>query len=147
LVPGSSLPAGLSLSPNGIIYGTPSVDGPYSFALQVRDSATLQQTAQAVFTISITAAPDPAPAPLQIATSSLPSGNVGSSYVTFVTATGGSGGAITWGATGLPAGLNIASATGVISGTPTSAGVYSVVLTATQGTTVVNRTVTLTISP
>jgi hypothetical protein len=51
-------------------------------------------------------------------------------------ATGGNGNALTYGATSLPPGLSINSATGAITGTLTgqSAGIYSVTVTATDGT-------------
>jgi hypothetical protein len=49
-----------------------------------------------------------------------------------VHASGGSG-TFTWSATGLPAGLSIATGTGVISGTPTAAGTSTVTVTATSG--------------
>jgi O-glycosyl hydrolase len=46
----------------------------------------------------------------------------------------GSGQALSWSATGLPAGLSISPATGVISGTPTAAGASAVTVTATDTT-------------
>jgi O-glycosyl hydrolase len=46
----------------------------------------------------------------------------------------GSGQALRYGATGLPAGLSISASTGLISGTPTSAGTSTVTVTATDGT-------------
>jgi cellulase/cellobiase CelA1 len=45
-----------------------------------------------------------------------------------------SGQTLTYSASGLPAGLSINSATGLISGTPTTAGTDSVTVTATDGT-------------
>jgi uncharacterized protein (TIGR03437 family) len=66
--------------------------------------------------------------------SSLPAGQVGAAYAaTAVTAIGGSG-SYTWSATGLPAGLGIGAATGIISGTPTanSGSPYAVQVTATD---------------
>ncbi|HTU72333.1 MAG TPA: cellulose binding domain-containing protein [Trebonia sp.] len=46
----------------------------------------------------------------------------------------GSGQTLTYSASGLPAGLSINSATGLISGTPTTAGTATVTVTATDGT-------------
>jgi O-glycosyl hydrolase len=46
----------------------------------------------------------------------------------------GSGQTLTYSASGLPAGLSISSSTGLISGTPTTAGTSSVTVTATDGT-------------
>jgi uncharacterized protein (TIGR03437 family) len=81
---------------------------------------------------------------------SLPAGQVGVAYAaTTVTATGGSG-IYTWSATGLPAGLGIGSATGIISGTPTtnSGSPYAVQVTATDSNSARStRTYSLTINP
>ncbi len=59
------------------------------------------------------------------------SGTVGSPIASFtLSATGGTT-PYTWSATGLPAGVTIGSSTGTVSGTPTTAGTYSVTATAT----------------
>ncbi len=62
-------------------------------------------------------------------------------------ASGGDGGPYTWTATGLPPGLTIKSSDGVISGTPTETGGYSVTVTATDARhDVGSQTITITIS-
>jgi Putative Ig domain len=69
---------------------------------------------------------------LSITTTSLPNGTVGSSYTATLMATGGTG-SYTWSATGLPAGLSVTATTGVISGTPTATGTFTVDATVTDG--------------
>lgn len=64
-----------------------------------------------------------------ITTESLPNGTVGTPYTANLEATGDS---IEWSATGLPAELQINAATGVISGTPATAGESTVIVTATN---------------
>ncbi|WP_436493787.1 M4 family metallopeptidase [Actinokineospora sp. HUAS TT18] len=58
-------------------------------------------------------------------------GTVGTAVNLTNSATGGTA-PLTWSATGLPAGLSIASGTGTISGTPTAAGTSNVTLTVTD---------------
>lgn len=48
-------------------------------------------------------------------------------------------------ATGLPAGLSVDSVTGIISGTPTESGTFSVAITATNGSNTGSQTITLTV--
>jgi len=55
-------------------------------------------------------------------------------------------GALTWSATGLPAGLSINASTGLISGTPTTLGAYSVTVKAVQGTLSNSTTFTWTVT-
>jgi hypothetical protein len=128
-----AFPGGLSISPNGVISGTPS--GPLgiaSFALQVTDSSPPPaQTVQKAFTINITLS-------LTITSTPLPGGVVGVPYSQTLA---GSGGATpyTWSISSgtLPPGLQLNSATGVISGTPASNGpnVFFVTLTDATGLT------------
>ena len=66
------------------------------------------------------------PSPLTVSTASLPNGEVGSAYSQTLAATGGTS-PYTWAITvgTLPAGLTLNTSTGVISGTPTTAGTSS----------------------
>jgi hypothetical protein len=111
-----NLPPGLTLS-GATITGTPSTIGTSNFTVRVQDKSSPPQTAQASFTL-------PVLAPLTIATTSLPSGVSGAVYQQTLTATGGTP-SYTWSilAGALPVGVAL-SATGTLSGTPSSAGAF-----------------------
>lgn len=66
-------------------------------------------------------------APLNIDTTSLPDGTVGTSYSQTLAGSGGSGTGYTWSlpSGSLPPGLSLNSATGEIGGTPSAAGTYT----------------------
>ena len=117
-----SLPAGLNLSSNGVISGTPTASGTVSFTVRVADSSAPAKTATANLSIAVAAVVTP---PVTISTSSLPGGTVNSAYSSTLAAAGGTT-PYSWSLSGgsLPAGLNLSSG-GVISGTPTASGTAS----------------------
>ena len=117
-----SLPAGLVLQNAGVVSGTPTVAGTYSFQVEVVDSSPVQQNYTSTnFTITINPS-----GPLTIRTSALVDGTLGTPYQGQLVATGGSpplAWTITAGA--LPSGLVLSPTTGAISGSPTaSPGTY-----------------------
>jgi alpha-tubulin suppressor-like RCC1 family protein len=69
---------------------------------------------------------------LSVANSSLPSGELGLPYSTQAQGTGGAA-PYTWSAAGLPPGLSIDPENGAISGTPTTPGTYTAIITPTDG--------------
>ena len=83
----------------------------------------------------------PAPA---ITSAASASGTVGSSFSYQISATNSP---TSYGATGLPAGLTVNTGTGLISGTPTTAGTSTVTLSATNTGGSGTATLTLTIAP
>ena len=115
-VSSGALPAGLSLSRDGILSGTPTTSGGDTFSVTVTDSQHPASMATASLSITINAA-------LQLVTTSLPDGTVGVFYSQTLSATGGVT-PYTWAVSqgALPAGLTLNASSGVISGTPTSAG-------------------------
>jgi hypothetical protein len=84
-----------------------------------------------------------ATAPPMITSALTASGTVGSAFAYQITATNSPTG---YGATGLPAGLAVNSATGSITGTPTAAGTSTVTLSATNSGGTGNATLTVTIA-
>jgi hypothetical protein len=123
-----SLPAGLSLSANGVLSGTPTAVGSFTFSIQATDSTTA--TGSQSYSVTI-AAPT-----IIVSPSSLANGTYETSYSQTISASGGSGTysyAVSAGS--LPAGLSLNSATGSLSGTPTSAGSSTFIVTATDTVT------------
>ena len=118
-----SLPDGLTLDTStGNITGIPSAAGSFSFTAQVKDSTnTSAGTTTSNCGITIGPAPSATCAVIN-AVQGVPITPVA------VTGSGGAGGPYTFSATGLPAGLSMAS-DGTISGTPTSSGTFSYTVT------------------
>ena len=136
-----SLPGGLLLNSTGVLSGTPTVAGTFTFIVRVTDSLAVTSTQQFTLVVSCPT--------LSIITSTLPGGTQGQAYSTTLQKQGGFG-AISWtvSAGALPTGLTLNTATGVISGTPTTDGTASFTVMATDSCTtaqVVTQDLTITI--
>lgn len=113
-VTGGALPAGLTLSPAGVLSGTPTAAGTFTATLRATSGpVVLNAFAETSVTIVI------ATPPTDIVTTTLPAAQRGLAYSTTLAATGGNGSYV-WGLDSgtLPDGLTLSPA-GVISGTPT----------------------------
>ncbi len=126
------LPGGLSLdTTTGAITGTPGqADAGRTLQVTVTDNGDPQQTATAQTTFVIK------PPPVSITTTALPAGQVGTAYSQTVVAGDGFE-PYTWSVTAgvLPPGnptIRLDQSTGVISGTPTTAGSYTFTITVTD---------------
>ena len=111
------LPSGLSLTTAGTITGTPAVVGAYPITVQVADSAGQQASAPLSLAVA---------APLAVTTADLPNGTAGISYAATLSTTGGTP-PYTWSLLSgtLPSGISLATLSGMLSGTPLTAGTYN----------------------
>ena len=130
-----SLPPGISLrtgfwasSVAAGLLGVATTPGDYSFTLSVTSGA---ETVEQPCTLKVTA--------LTTTENRVPDAFVGVPYSHSLTALGGGTIPVTWTPSGgVPAGMTLAP-DGTLSGTPTTAGIYSVKFTVGNGTDTVNR--------
>ncbi|WP_308797493.1 hypothetical protein [Agromyces silvae] len=137
---GTTLPPGLSLSADGVISGTPTEAGTFSFVVVAFNGVSPDAALES--TITINQAPTISGTP--------PGGTVGQPYSFGYTVTGTPAPTVALLAgTSLPPGLTL-SAAGVISGTPTTAGTFSFTVEASNGvnpTALLESTITVQAAP
>ncbi len=129
----AGLPAGLTInSATGVISGTPTTAGSFTVTVSATDASG--STGDASFTWTTTAAPPPPPPPhVTITAPGAQLGQVGAAARLAIVASDSGGFALTYAATGLPAGLTINPSTGEISGTPTATATATVNVSASDG--------------
>jgi hypothetical protein len=137
----ANLPPGMSIDSNGVVGGTPTATGTFTPTITVTDAFGSAATQN--FTINIHTPPKiTGPA-------SLPDWTANSSGYPNPTMAGANGTtAYAWSASGLPVGLTINGGSGLISGTPTTAGTYNVTVTLKDAAGAVDtKSYTVTINP
>ncbi len=124
---GGVLPPGLSLSDAGVLSGTPTMPGTFTFSIVAVDSTGgIAATVARQYTMSVSAPT------ISISPVTLPNGTRLLIYGQTLSASGGNAPySFTVSAGGLPAGLTL-NPTGVLSGTPTVVGNSNVTITATD---------------
>jgi len=115
-----SLPQGTAFN-NGVLSGTPTTAGAFTFRVTIIDSTGLVFSSD--FTLTVT------PTALSLG-GTLNNGKVGVPYAGQISATGGVS-PYSYAGSGLPGGLSL-SASGGISGTPTAAGQFTLAATVTD---------------
>jgi outer membrane autotransporter protein len=132
----TGLPPGLSINTTtGVISGTPTTNGTYNTSISATN-ATATDSKTLVFTIALSA-----PSITSTLTASGATGVAFGGYT--ITA---SNFPSSFGASSLPPGLSINTATGVISGTPTLNGTFNTTITATNATATDTKTLVFTIA-
>ena len=133
-----ALPPGFSLSGTGVLSGTPTAPGTYTFLVEATDANFCTGKIGYILVI------DPC---LVIAPTSVTNGVVGTAYSATLAATGGSGSAtFSISAGALPPDLTL-DPTGALAGTPTTPGTYLFTATATDGSCSVSRDYFLIVNP
>lgn len=121
------IPPGLSLTETGVLIGTPFVPGIYTFDIRVSDS--VGSYFDKTYTVNI----DAFPTSIAIVTATLPDAAVGFNYVQTIQASGGSSPYLFSVSSGsLPPGITFTS-TGILSGVPTTDGIYTFTVLAVDG--------------
>ncbi|GAA1261045.1 hypothetical protein GCM10009665_58610 [Kitasatospora nipponensis] len=125
----TGLPTGLSISSSGLITGTATTAGTYSVTVKATDTTGANGSASFTWTVTT-----PGSNTVTVTSPGNQSTATGGSVSLQVSATdSASGQTLTYSATGLPTGLSISSS-GLITGTATTAGTYSVTVKATDTT-------------
>jgi len=116
-----TLPPGLTLSPDGVLSGTPPAAGPFNFTVTATDANGCTGSQAYAMTVNLLLSP-----------ATLPSGIVGTAYNQMLTASGGTA-PYTFAKTAgtLPPGLTL-DPNGQLHGTPTAAGTFNFTITATD---------------
>ncbi len=112
-----SLPPGLTLTTAGVLAGTPTTAGSYPFTVNVIDKNNGIATTPITLVVGTS---------LTLSFPAPPAANVNTAYSDTLTATGGTT-PYTWSVSAgtLPAGITLNASTGILAGTPTTAGTSS----------------------
>ncbi len=135
-----TLPVGLGLEPqSGQIYGRPTRAETQTFTVQVESNG---DTDTETLTLTVVEPEEP----LTVVTRDVPRAIVGQEYSFQLVATGGADtSTLTWSATGLAAGMEMA-ADGWLAGTPSEAGDSTFTVTVSDGTSMATREITFSVS-
>jgi len=136
----STLPVGVTLSSAGLLAGTPTQTGSFPIVVTVTDSNNCTGTG-ATYTL-IVGCPT-----ITVTNPSTNTATVGTAFSQNFTQSGAVGGATFTTASTLPTGITLAT-NGTLSGTPTQSGIFTIVVTVTDGNncTGTGNTYTLTVS-
>ncbi|MCF7751004.1 putative Ig domain-containing protein [Bacillus subtilis subsp. subtilis] len=122
-VQSGTLPSGLVLAGNGLLSGTTSVAGSYTFTVRTTDSST----GSGPYSTDRSYSGSVQPGTPGIVQATLPNGTAGVAYSQTLTGTAGAGAPYTFAVVSgaLPAGLTL-GAGGVLAGTPSAVGTFTV---------------------
>jgi hypothetical protein len=121
-----AVPPGLTLGADGSLTGTPTTAGTYSLTVSVTDSAPTPATNSVAYAIAVS---EPT-APMISTTPPPPTATVGVVYPPFGFAYSGGLAPLVWTPPTAPMGGLAVSLDGVLSGTPSTAGIFPITLTA-----------------
>ena len=125
----TGLPATLTFSSaTNLIAGTPIAQNSYTLTITATDATGCVGTTTRTLAVSCP--------PITVTPTSIANGTINLAYTqaTAFSATGGTtGSTYTWSATGVPAGMTFDAVNKKLTGTPTAAGLFNVIVTATDG--------------